>query len=324
MNRLNWIDWAKCLGITMVVMGHSNYSIPFLSEMIFMIHMPLFFFLSGFLYKANKTFQALSLSNWKTLVLPYLLFNMIFAAFVLVIGLGKYILDIPMNLQETLLIPLKNSLLGIPGNLLCGVTWFLLALVWCRYLTSMIHHRIKWISLLGLSIWGIALILKLYFDITSYYCIFCGMTGFIWFELGYLFKNKFTQRSVSQWVYFILIPLGFSICFYILKVNGQCNYLIADTKGIIGLIGTGMGLLAFFSLCKLLDSLNFKVITAVSNASILIMGTHMLVMLPLQKILNYQYRTLITLIVDVAIVLIITLVYPVVKKLFPQLIGYRK
>ena len=308
----------------MVVMGHSNYSIPFLSEMIFMIHMPLFFFLSGFLYKANKTFQALSLSNWKTLVLPYLLFNMIFAAFVLVIGFGKYILDISMNLQETLLIPLKNSLLGIPGNLLCGVTWFLLALVWCRYLATMVHHRIKWISLLGLFIWGTALVLKYYFDITSYYCVFCGMAGFIWFALGYLFKHKFTQLSVPQWVYFILIPLGFGICFYILKVNGQCNYLTADTKGIIGLIGTGMGLLSFLSLCKLLDSLNLKLITAVSNASILIMGTHMLVMLPLQKILNYQYRTLITLIVDVSIVLIITLVYPMVRKLFPQLIGYRK
>ena len=150
------------------------------------------------------------------------------------------------------------------------------------------------------------------------------MAGFIWFELGYLFKNKFTQLSVPQWVYFILIPLGFGICFYILKENGQCNYLTADTKGIIGLIGTGMGLLSFLSLCKLLDSLNLKLITAVSNASILIMGTHMLVMLPLQKILNYQYRTLITLIVDVSIVLIITLVYPMVRKLFPQLIGYRK
>lgn len=323
-NRLNWIDWAKALGITMVVMGHSNYNIPFLSEMIFMIHMPLFFFISGFLYKANKTFKDISLSNWKTLILPYILFNLISAMFALLIGSGKYLLDIPMNLQDTFVSPLKNSLLGIPGNLLCGVTWFLLALVWCRYLTSMLHHSIKWISLLGISTWAVAFIFKHYFDLTSYYCIFCGVAGFIWFELGYILKNKLNQIIVPKWVLIVLVPLGFCICFYILKVNGQCNYLAADTKGIIGLLGTGMGLLSFLSLCKLLDNFNLKVITAVSNASILIMGTHMLVMLPLQKILNYQYRTVVTLVVDVLIVLSITLVYPMVRKLSPQLIGYRK
>ena len=324
MSRLNWIDWAKALGITMVVMGHSNYNIPFLSEMIFMFHMPLFFFISGYLFKADKTFKEISVSNWKTLILPYLLFNMLSATFVVLVGGAKYLLDIPMNMEDTFVIPLKNSLLGIPGNLLCGVTWFLLALVWCRYLTSMFHHCIKWVSILAFLIWITILALKYFYNITSYYCIVCGMTGFIWFELGYLFKNKFSQITIPKWLYIILVPIGFCVCFYILRVNGQCNYLIADTRGFIGILGTGMGLLCIFSLCKLLDTLNFKVITAISNASILIMGLHMLVMLPLQKVLNYQHRTLITLIVDISIVLTITLVYPMVRKLFPQLIGFRK
>lgn len=34
--RKNWIDWAKALGILLVVMGHSNYSQPDINPMIFM------------------------------------------------------------------------------------------------------------------------------------------------------------------------------------------------------------------------------------------------------------------------------------------------
>lgn len=34
--RKNWIDWAKALGILLVVMGHSNYSQPNINPMIFM------------------------------------------------------------------------------------------------------------------------------------------------------------------------------------------------------------------------------------------------------------------------------------------------
>ena len=51
-NRLNWIDWAKAIAITFVVFGH----IPeergsFFLNYIVSFHMPLFFFISGYLTK---------------------------------------------------------------------------------------------------------------------------------------------------------------------------------------------------------------------------------------------------------------------------------
>ena len=57
MQRKNWIDWAKAIGILLVVMGHSEYSNPLVVQMIFMIHMPLFFVVSGYLFKPNKSFR---------------------------------------------------------------------------------------------------------------------------------------------------------------------------------------------------------------------------------------------------------------------------
>ena len=49
-NRLIWIDWAKALAITLVVFGHTPIEKGnFLQNYIVVFHMPLFFFISGFL-----------------------------------------------------------------------------------------------------------------------------------------------------------------------------------------------------------------------------------------------------------------------------------
>ena len=51
-NRLNWIDWAKALAIIFVVYGHTPAEKgDFLHNYITSFHMPLFFFISGFLTK---------------------------------------------------------------------------------------------------------------------------------------------------------------------------------------------------------------------------------------------------------------------------------
>lgn len=52
-NRMNWIDWAKAIAITLVVFGHIHSD--FMSY-IFSFHMPFFLMLSGFLQK-KKTIK---------------------------------------------------------------------------------------------------------------------------------------------------------------------------------------------------------------------------------------------------------------------------
>ena len=51
--RINWIDQAKGIGILLVVIGHMNIPQD-LSKIIFSFHMPLFFFISGYLYNEKK------------------------------------------------------------------------------------------------------------------------------------------------------------------------------------------------------------------------------------------------------------------------------
>lgn len=58
-----WLDYARLIGILLVVLGHSLQSIPEWNESaiikglwdyIYLFHMPVFFLISGFLYKQNR------------------------------------------------------------------------------------------------------------------------------------------------------------------------------------------------------------------------------------------------------------------------------
>jgi len=76
-DHYGFVDNAKAIGIVLVVLGHSRGLPDSLIRLIFSFHVPLFFFISGFLVKPNKL-GADVCSNAKkilqTLGIPYLLF----------------------------------------------------------------------------------------------------------------------------------------------------------------------------------------------------------------------------------------------------------
>ena len=49
-----WIDWAKVMGIYLMVLGHGGLVNADIRQFIFSFHMPLFFILSGYLYKQRS------------------------------------------------------------------------------------------------------------------------------------------------------------------------------------------------------------------------------------------------------------------------------
>nr|WP_304651184.1 hypothetical protein [Bacteroides acidifaciens] len=99
---------------------------------------------------------------------------------------------------------------------------------------------------------------------------------------------------------------------------------MADVKGGLGIVATGMGLIGFFSLCKLLNGVNSKIVLRISKASIVIMCVHMLIQGPLESIIHYQGNIIITIVGDIFIVLVLTAIYPIVQKYVPVLVGGRK
>ena len=92
--RLEWIDIAKGIGIILVVFAHtlvpqireSNKAAGFIWIFIYNFHMPLFFFLSGWLFERNlsryKSKGKFILGKLKLLMLPYLTFSVFAYAFI--------------------------------------------------------------------------------------------------------------------------------------------------------------------------------------------------------------------------------------------------
>ncbi|AFE60774.1 acyltransferase 3 (plasmid) [Rahnella aquatilis HX2] len=70
-----WVDCAKGIGILSVIAGHVFTGLP--SEIIYLFHMPLFFFIGGYLFKPRAP-KVYLLSKAKKLLTPYLIFMFLF------------------------------------------------------------------------------------------------------------------------------------------------------------------------------------------------------------------------------------------------------
>ena len=70
-NRIEYIDYYRAIGIVMMVMGHIGFGATF-DKFIHAFHMPMFFFVSGFLYKRtdSKIYDVL-IRKAKSLIVPY-------------------------------------------------------------------------------------------------------------------------------------------------------------------------------------------------------------------------------------------------------------
>src|SRR5690349_11209833 len=81
--RTEWVDVAKGLGIIAVVLGHNPYlknsEWKTLHDALFLFHMPLFFFLSGWVHRVSSVGVFFS-KKWRTILVPYVFASLIFAA----------------------------------------------------------------------------------------------------------------------------------------------------------------------------------------------------------------------------------------------------
>jgi len=74
-DRIEWIDFCKFVGIFYVVWGHVGMS-PMLDKYIHVFHMPIFFFLSGYMFNISKfkNLKEFLIKKTKTLLIPYFFF----------------------------------------------------------------------------------------------------------------------------------------------------------------------------------------------------------------------------------------------------------
>ena len=82
MKRIDYIDYAKALGMLTIIWGHTKLT-GISNEFVYAFHIPLFFFLSGMVFNRDRYdgFRSFFIRKVKTLLYPYLIFSVVTWAF---------------------------------------------------------------------------------------------------------------------------------------------------------------------------------------------------------------------------------------------------
>lgn len=236
------IDIIKGIGILLVLIGHTT---DYGRKFIYQFHMPLFFFISGILYKDKYDIKPIKLieRRIKSLYIPFVTYNLFFLFMHnIFINIGVYEDSKYYSLKEIVSRGI-NILLLSASEPLTGPLWFVSALfvtniifVLYKYFTNKFFYKFKEEFLLLLII--LTLIVGINTDIKRGVSI--GMVGLLFYYLGYLYKRNYnkiiTQFKLSFAIWALIIVVIISRFNQIeMAINNYGNkglFLVSSILGI--------------------------------------------------------------------------------------------
>jgi acyltransferase len=335
-SRLEWVDWTKILGMLLVVLGHMNIAKQDI-EYIYSFHMPLFFFLSGYLEK-DKGLKKIISRSYQSLVVPYLLLCMLSYPWWYFVAYHRHP-ELFHNgvVTDALVKPFLGIVFGVGYNTKWSTViniplWFLLGLFWCRVL-----NRILWLTakakatyyllevalLVGLVLFLKTLKVDLLFSIDS------ALLAMPFFAIGYLLKNTKIYNSKRKWLY-MLTAIATAPLTYILSTHyGKVDINLFEFGSnillfyLLGLLGS----ISFIALGLFLTGLSSKISAFFSSGMILILAFHWMlasIIIDALHLSNKQVAVFIA--IPVAVLILAAMAAPifVAKKWFPLLLGKPK
>lgn len=250
--RLDWLDAAKGLGILLVVLGHTAIP-PALFVYIFSFHLPLFFFISGYLFKTEKysSFPELLRYSGKKLILTYFIFGL--AIYFYWLGYGHFLAEdlAKANPYQPLL-----DLLYASSHLKDIFTplWFLPCLFLVQLIFFIFSQKIKPGPLLALSFF-LSLLSVLFLTQTGFnlpWSLDVALVGLFFFNLGNALKTYWPKIKISflQLIFLFTTTLLLSLVF--IFFNDRVD-MRTNSYGNFGLFlfSAGLGITIICSLAKL-------------------------------------------------------------------------
>ena len=329
-NRLIWIDWAKALAITFVVFGH----IPmekgnFIQNYIVAFHMPLFFFISGYLTKKEYFNKTTLKKYWRTLIIPYLAYNIIFYPYWVI----RHSIDFPNAGWYDYIKPIIGTIMlqheTVYYESLNGVTWFIESLLIMKIVLAISnkHKNGRYFIFL------LAICTTCFYIINEHYRFVIDLppVGFtkccVFYYLGYYCrrKNIISENYKKQDIYICLFGIACSLLLYALFRNDNNIF----EYGILFWLICTSAICGILSMCKLMNRIHLTIIENISIGTIVIMGLHNMLIgttnFIFTKLSNRQGDIIYPLIITIILAIIfVAIEYPIIlffKKYFPFMLG---
>ena len=254
--RLDWVDNARAIGIVFVVMGHHHQH--GLYNYIYTFHMPLFFFLSGMMFKrkADDRFADFAIKRAKTLLFPYFIFSI--ALYGLWWFLGRFVDPSVLDGYS-----LQKNFLGIfyaQGQMeymRWGLEmWFLP----CLYLTSILYYFMAEMSIhkqfaivVFCALTGFTLPQILSYRLPWSFDVALVALGFFW--LGHILM-AYIQKYTLSWksFLFLLMLFGVSVMTYRLQTERIDMYQAIYGEYLLFYLSAIAGVLFYILLSKVLPT----------------------------------------------------------------------
>jgi len=250
--RNSTLDQMKGVGIILMLIGH--LFIPYLGRFIFSFHMPLFFLVSGYLYK-KKDSLPMFWTLFKRLMIPYFVLGFLF----LICSVS------PAEALKSLLAAecWKMRPCVIETQAIAGVFWFLPAMFFAKLIYNFIAET-KYVHIIVLVLFTGFWIVGMHTHLPL--CISEGCTAMIFVHLGHLFRQHEEKVDhVQKYIYWIGTPVTIvclifsytevgtsSYKWYLLDVAVACfiNYLLYKLLSInkTGRLATALTEIGVYSL----------------------------------------------------------------------------
>lgn len=244
--RIDYIDYAKFLGLFLMIVGHKNLLSASSSAVIFAFHMPLFFIISGMFHKP-KPFAVMLTKVYKTLLLPFLIIALSWCIIYLFFLIRKNMVDVDYIfhvLGTFLSIGESTSIFSS----YCIYIWFLLALAEIKLMTTLFSGKRKLVLLAICSI--ILFVFFENFEITRIYLgvlsIDSALLALPFYVIGFLIKDYVLTPTDSFRISkksFVIVLSCMLLTLFLSRTNGivdihHCKYgdnlLLFYVTGVLG------------------------------------------------------------------------------------------
>jgi fucose 4-O-acetylase-like acetyltransferase len=210
--RLHWIDALKGIGIMLVVFAHHSLPVA-LDTYIFSFHMPLFFFISGFLFDFGKYAESAGnfvKGRFRSLIVPYFCFALITCLFYFLLD-ELYTPGVPSIKFFEHMILLENSILHGTYHILYALgpmisynppLWFLS----CLFVTEILFYGLAkkcygepkklvlWIAVSGI----IGYLYSVYVSFRIPWNVDVALTAIVFYGAGNLFRRLTEPETESR------------------------------------------------------------------------------------------------------------------------------
>lgn len=308
-----WIDSAKGIGVILVVMGHLLYdsNIPYLNQIIYSFHMPMFFIISGYLQKKDIPNDYL-IKKARKLLIPFISF---------IIPWELFYWGIIMR-QSTSIVAILFDAFYVKGTISNCPLWFLIILFEIYvilYVTKLPQRSLKVLLLSLLFFEALAFVVYqtniIYFHVFGINrCLVC-----IGFYIVGMIISRYSEFNISK---LKLLILGVLYIISGIIINPKTSIYQYELGSYIPFtIAAVSGALLFLVICK--RWLNFENhFTHLSKVAILLLGIQYFFIKPYRIIMNnIGYNNTITydllmLVLTIFIIVLIPYIYNKLKNRF--------